>query len=671
MKLTAQNSYTEKILIVILIVLIPILSTSLTLDPNLHLQFIMLAFLVLVLWLVMLFRKKVLNIQNNAVFYFLLIFVLFIAYSILSVLISNNHSDAIFAFSKYVLFFLFIVSFLYFENPENLFRTVARSSVVLTLIMLAPAYYQLFGMIKEKELIIPLSTYNITSVFPHRNLFSEMLLLALPFSVYSFFNDKSYWKNAGMISFNLSLFMLIVLSNRASWLGLIATGFTVLTILLIRKQLVNSNKSRTIFIIYSVAIALVSYVFLSAFSDTASLKSHTLYTLNYSQGSTKDRLELWSRTVKMIAEKPVFGGGLGSWKIDILKYGNKGLVSENNTTFYQRPHNDFLWIAVEQGLIGFILYISLFALLLVSLLKTLLRKDSELNTSQLLVILSVTLGYGIISIFSFPMERISHTILLFTSWGLFLGMMKTKPDRKLKKVITLKSFNYYPVLILFFILLIGFTRFNSEIHTKNAILAKKNSMFQKCINEINKAESWFYTMDATSTPINWYSGLAYFKLEDYTKSAEEFQKALQVNPYHIYTLNDYAGSLTKMDQNEKAIELYTRATAIAPNFPEPRLNLCALYFNEGKFNDAFRILKTTDTATNSERYQKTVTAIIRKIVDEELKNGQPSAEFMHLYRNEHTNYNFYKELLQNAIKLNLQPDELITQSTVLVNRDFK
>lgn len=671
MALTTTNNSFQKILIVILIVLIPILSTSLTLDPNVHLQFISLTALLAGFWIVNLYKKTGIFIRNKTVFPFFIIYILFLAFSILSILISNNHADAIFIFTKYVLFFLLTTLFLYFENPDNLFQTVSRSAVLLTLIILIPACYQLIELIKEKELIIPLSTYNIKSLFPHRNLFAEMLLLALPFSVYIYFTDRSYWKYSGLIGFNFSIFMLVVLSNRASWLGLITIAFSVLIILLLKNQLFNFNKSKTLFIVNTTLLVLVSYLFLSGFSDKTSLKSHTLNSLDYTQGSTKDRIELWTRTAKLIKEKPVLGGGPGSWKIDMLKYGNKGLMSENNTTFYQRPHNDFLWIAAEQGIAGLILYFSLFAFIMISLLKTLFSKIDGPRTNQLLVILSVTTGFLIISVFSFPIERISHTILLFTSWGLFLGMMNMKSDRKLKKVIPLKGFNYYPVFILIIILLVGFIRISSEIHTKNAILAKKASRFQKCINEINKAESFFYTIDATSTPLNWYSGLAYFKLGNYIKSAEQFQKALIINPYHIYTLNDYAGSLTKLNQDEKAIELYNQATAIAPNFPEPKLNLCALYFNAGKYNDAFRILKTTDTADTSERYRKTVTVIIRKIVDEELKTGQPGTNFMLLYQKEHTNYVFYKELLLNAKKLNLQPNELIIQSTDILIKKFK
>ena len=82
--------------------------------------------------------------------------------------------------------------------------------------------------------------------------------------------------------------------------------------------------------------------------------------MTFDQGSTKDRLELWTRTIQLIKEKPLFGHGLSDWKIEMLKYGNKGLVSEDNNTFYQRPHNDFLWIMSETGIIGILLYVAVF-----------------------------------------------------------------------------------------------------------------------------------------------------------------------------------------------------------------------------------------------------------------------------------------------------------------------
>jgi O-antigen ligase len=665
MKLPAQKTYIEKTGILLLIVLIPILRTDKTLDPNLHLQYISLTVLLTVFWFMMHLKEKELIIRDNTVFVFLSIYLLFLTYSLLSAGISINLADGIFVYTKYLLFFLLLLTILFIKNSDNLFSTVSRSAVILSTVVIIPAFYQLINLIKDKELIIPLSTYSIFSLFPHRNLFSEIVLLILPFSVYSYFSERSFWKFSGIICFDFALFLLIVLSNRASWLGLVTVGITVIIILLIKKKVFNFQKQKVIFLTHMVVIVLISCLFLFNYSDTTSLRSHTLNTLDFKQGSTKDRVELWTRTIKLIGEKPLFGGGLESWKINMLSYGNEGLVSENNTTFYQRPHNDFLWVAAEQGIIGFILYSLLFIFMLISLLKTLFAEKDKQLTNQLLVIVSVTMSFLVFSLFSFPKERISHNILLFTSWGLFLHIMNSRSEINAKRNIRLKGRNYFILLILVILFFIGIMRIYGEMHTKKAILAKKNSRFQKCITEINKAESFFYKIDETSTPLNWYAGLAYFKLKEYGIAAEKFEMAMQDNPYHIYVLNDYAGSLVKTNQKEKAITYYNKALAIAPNFLEPKLNLCAIYYTDGKYEEAYRILKSTDIENTSERYLKTVSVIVKRIIDVQIKTRQPSSDFIHLYQRYQDNYTFYKTILANAKKLDLPMNELLEQADFL------
>ena len=662
MKLSAKEIPVERFLLIILIGLIPILSTDNTLDPNLALQFIALTVLLILLWFVFRGKRTEFIIKNKTVLIFFSLFIIFIVYSVVSAVISNNPADALFFLAKYVLFFLLLCVFQFFHKPDDVFKTVSYTAIILSLIITLPGYYQVFNLIKEKELIIPSGTYKISSILPHRNLLSEMLMLILPFTAFSFFQENKYWKYIGIISFNLSLFLIIILSNRASWLGVIVISITAIFLILVSGKFALSSKSGKLLIANVIVIVFAGGLFLSAFADTASLKSHTLNSLDYTQGSTKDRFGLWTRTIKLIEEKPVLGGGLGSWKINMLKYGNEGLVSENNTTFYQRPHNDFLWVAAEQGIIGLFLYALLFIVILFSLIKTLLNRTDEKDFKQLLVIVSVTLVFIVFSVFSFPKERISHNILLFTSWGIFLNFLNKNGSKNYQKIIHIKAGYYSTLVILILLLIIGVLRMNGEIHTQKAILAKKESKFQKCIHEIAKAESFCYQIDETSTPLKWYSGLSYFNLKNYEKAIEQFESAIRVNPYHIYSLSDYASSLAKTNQDEKAILFYNKAIAIAPNFLDPKLNLCALYFKEGKYSEAFEILKTTDVETNSERYKKTVTVIIQKIIENELKTKQRDERFLYLYRTQHDNYNFYKKLLSNAKNSDIHADELIVRS---------
>lgn len=59
------------------------------------------------------------------------------------------------------------------------------------------------------------------------------------------------------------------------------------------------------------------------------------------------RLEMYSVTTKMIAEKPWTGHGIATWPSQYQKHA-KGLLSEKTRT----PHNDYLFYAAEIGLIG-------------------------------------------------------------------------------------------------------------------------------------------------------------------------------------------------------------------------------------------------------------------------------------------------------------------------------
>ena len=668
MNRTPENKYLEGILVFVIISIIPLISTKKTLDPGLHIQFCLLAFSLLVYWLVIIIKKKGIVISNRAVLLFLIVAIVLVFYSMVSVIISTNTADALFFLSKYLLFFILLITCTFFLNSGNLFNHVSRAIIILSTIILVPGYFQLFNLLNEKELIIPISTYSIRSVFPHRNLFSEVLCLTLPVSVYYYFSKNNIWKYLGILNFNSALLLIILLSNRATWLAVMVSGVTVLLILFLSRQKLLFQKIKIVFALNTLLVVIIgAFIFLN-YSDTSTLKKHTLNSLDFKKGSAKDRIELWKRTLNLINEKPITGEGLGSWKINMLKYGNEGLASENNTTFYQRPHNDFLWVAAEQGLIGLCLYIILFVLILFNLIKSLLIHTDAHFKRQLLTILSVTLGYLVFSFLSFPKERIVHNIILYLNWGIFLSILNSKKNQESKLAVNSKSLS-----VIFFVLIgiqiLGLFRFNGEIHTKMAILAKNSTNFRKCIREINKAKSYFYSFDETSTPLDWYLGLSYFKLKEYPKALNHFDTACQLNPFHIYVLNDYAGCLVKLEQQEKAAGLYQKAISISPNFTEAKLNLCALYFNNDDNIKAFNVLKSIDTNTSTERYKKAVVAIIGKLISDYIKTQQPNDGCLYLYNKKFNNYDFYKGLLLNAIKYNLQSTEIVDHYKKLLKPD--
>jgi len=117
----------------------------------------------------------------------------------------------------------------------------------------------------------------------------------------------------------------------------------------------------------------------SRFDTLSTFKKQYEKIFNLHYGSAFDRIELWKKTCHIIKEKPVFGGGMASWKINILKQGNKNLRSADLVTFYQRPHNDYLWIASETGIIGLFIYLTFIIFLYIRLFKNLASKIPAIN----------------------------------------------------------------------------------------------------------------------------------------------------------------------------------------------------------------------------------------------------------------------------------------------------
>ncbi len=85
------------------------------------------------------------------------------------------------------------------------------------------------------------------------------------------------------------------------------------------------------------------------------------------------RIRLWQTSINMIKDKPIWGIGLGGWGILFDKYKVDGVY---DTTCH--PHNDFLNVAVNSGLLGLLAYLSIWAVFLYSTIRAVVknRKNS-------------------------------------------------------------------------------------------------------------------------------------------------------------------------------------------------------------------------------------------------------------------------------------------------------
>lgn len=154
--------------------------------------------------------------------------------------------------------------------------------------------------------------------------------------------------------FLLSVFMLFTLinSHRSVWL---ATGVAILLLLLL-KQLSLSRQIQFALAVFS-AILIAGYLMtIFGLDITAFVEERFMAFTSYEQDSTASwRYYLWMEALQKIRERPLSGAGLG------LHF---QLVDPQGNLITTSPHNLYITIAYQIGVVGLVLYLGFVAQLL-------------------------------------------------------------------------------------------------------------------------------------------------------------------------------------------------------------------------------------------------------------------------------------------------------------------
>lgn len=117
------------------------------------------------------------------------------------------------------------------------------------------------------------------------------------------------------------------------------------------------------------AILLVTTILTAAFHYSDNLSSRTQIAINeiqnYQPGKSRSslgmRFDWWQNCVELMQEAPVFGHGVGSF-VSL----QKRLIANKKTMPTDNPHNEYLFISVQFGYVGLILYLSLLLAMLIA-----------------------------------------------------------------------------------------------------------------------------------------------------------------------------------------------------------------------------------------------------------------------------------------------------------------
>jgi O-antigen ligase/tetratricopeptide (TPR) repeat protein len=623
MKKTTVNLPYHYLFIIIPLIIIPFIQTKALLDISLNIRFLALNICLLFGATFFMLTQRLIKAAVNQ---FIVIYFIYVLYSILSGIISANPPDALFQFA--VIADFGILTFLFYAIFSSYpFQTkyIALIFNLLGLVIITLALIDYVDILTTVG-ISHQSIYNITATFSHKNILSEVLFVVFPFSMYSLFSKRRWVKALGAVNCVGILFLIITLLTRAVWLSVVlGFGITFIIFILISEKetlkMLFRNRKTYLFMFSIVAIIASSLVIYSR-TDSFETIAKSSQKIFKAYDSSQHRIELWKRTLEIAKENPVLGKGLATWKIEVLKYGNRGLQSEDNVTFYQRPHNDFLWVLSEQGIIGLVLFLSIFVVIIYYLVKLIKRAQSTDERLFYCALCYLIIGYMIFSFFSFPRERIEHQLFLGIVMALISAKFSTSEEVEKSAYLGKNQVFLGAITIgIFLVFSTGFalSRFRSELHLKKAFDARSQNDWNRVMQEIDESKSPFYQMDPFSTPILWYSGEANFVQGNIEGAFKDYLQCYKINPYHYHVLNNLATCYELKGNHSKAIELYNEAINIAPKFEDALLNLTAVYYNTGDFDRAFSTIDCVDSTSKNEKYIPYLEVVLKSRI-EQLKN---------------------------------------------------
>ncbi|MBK9048040.1 MAG: O-antigen ligase family protein [Bacteroidetes bacterium] len=305
----------------------------------------------------------------------------------------------------------------------------------------------------------------------------------------------------------------------------------------------------SIVFVFMVSSGAACYYLLNNNHSAFKSKVATIRTLVFSDGtdaleqkpnSIYERSFLWGKTVTMINDYPIFGCGMANWKIILPSYGlGSAAYMKNDSVRFVHPHNDFLLIAAETGILG----VLLFAIFLIILLKHAFYQcyHSKIREKQIQSILMIfgLFSLIIISFFGMPLSRIYPAIILM----LIAAIVVDEQNR-----ITGSEIKFSPriplVLFLLFALstagiaIFGKKRLHGEFLLSDALIAEKNRNYSNMNTYLQQINTSVLPVDVTATPVSWYQGYCWFYLGNIDAAFNAFKEAEKNNPYHLKLLND-------------------------------------------------------------------------------------------------------------------------------------
>ena len=470
--------------------------------------------------------------------YFSLFYIAFIFWAGLSYFYAINSTEVVVNISRqFNVLLMFLSMAILLFNLKNKARFISWTLSIILSVEIYAVLVDAIDMINTNGIINPNSMKGVTA---NRNITAFSIAIKIPFVLYLIGTLK---KTSFKVLFTSLVFFamlsLSMIQSRASFiaLGLIIVGYSSLQVILYLKHTKSSKTLLSLgYILIPLLLAITINQTVIASKGADALSRAATISLSNNDGSIKQRLRYYEDVFTHFISNPIFGTGLGNWKLKSIDY------ESENITGYVVPyhaHSDFIQLGAELGIIGFLLYVSVFLWAVYYVFVFIRHSKSSIDEKTFVFLLLVALAvYSIDANLNFPIARPQVLVV----WTAIMALIVSYYQKYKGSTDPLKTKNILtPVFMsLVFIGLIPSLYVNSKVYEslkgQMFLLQDFNSnKYNVPLNKVDQLVPDIPNITVTTLPINSVRARYYLNAKQYDKALELAEKGALANPYIFYS----------------------------------------------------------------------------------------------------------------------------------------
>ncbi len=550
-----------------------------------------------------------------------------------------------FIFLILIFIFYFLIKFLLFRYPSisinSLISVVALSTIFYI-------FYMIYGLIQipnklalygAPDMGITNETIylikNTTGI--HKNVITSFFIICLPFILLGILHFKKKWRPLFYVLMSVSVFYILIFQSRSSYMALVIFGALIFLMGTQIKLFFKNLRPIIISLIFSGILFMGFILLMGNLNEYVkrlnwNYQEKEIITEDINQADTEEiidepkssntpiesktineRFVFWSKTMSIIKKNPILGIGLSNWAIHLPGESYSGLERyPRSSRTPSHPHNDFLLIWSELGILGILLFLAMGLTLLFFGVKSFLISQSPKQKLKIAICLAGIVSYTLIFCFTGRKVLLDQQFLFFSLAALLIYYSR-KDQAKW-------SFNIPPIALLglaipalLLCIIVQTGQIYEEPKLRKLSKLHRKGKSNQLIQHLQDNPIYFHNSRRKRT-IDAYLAKAYFDIDSIDMALNKYEEALKIKPYYYPTITNYANALLSNQQTEKALKQYTKALYIFPEYDAARIGYTKALITNKNWKKARKNMKLIQNEG------------IRKELAKEIKRKRPSKE---------------------------------------------